>query len=50
MSRRLIDLDKLYSTGKDKYGYFVEFEEGVWENAEFTDYVGGYPIYAKRIV
>lgn len=40
----------LIKWGKDKYGYYVEFEEGVWENAEFIDWVDGYPIYTKRLV
>lgn len=38
----------LFSTTDD--GRAVEFEEGVWENAEFIDWVNGYPIYAKRLV
>jgi hypothetical protein len=29
-------------------GRAVEFEEGVWENAEFIDYDSGYPIYVRR--
>lgn len=38
----------LISWGKDKYGYYVEFEEGVWENAELTEIVDGYPIFVRR--
>lgn len=46
MSLKSTETETLYTTTDD--GRAVEFEEGVWESAEFIDYIGGYPIYAKR--
>lgn len=39
---------ELYTAGKDERGFYVEFEEGVWERAEMWEVVDGYPIYARR--
>lgn len=29
-------------------GRAVEFEEGVWEHAQFMDYHWGYPLYSRN--